>query len=64
MTNTLISKTNNLKEILDDDLNNDYNEENLQKYKTIIEVFLQGKYILMFINVKMFVSSWLIMIWL
>jgi hypothetical protein len=57
MTNTLISKTNNLKEILDDDLNNDYNEENLQKYKTIIEVFLQGKYILMFINVKMFVSS-------
>ena len=64
MTNTLISKTNNLKEILDDDLNNDYNEENLQKYKTIIEVFLQGKYILILINVKMFVSSWLIMIWL
>jgi hypothetical protein len=57
MTNTLISKTNNLKEILDDDLNNDYNEENLQKYKTIIEVFLQGKYILILINVKMFVSS-------
>ena len=42
MTNNLISKTNNLKEILDDDLNNDYNEENLQKYKSIIEVFLQG----------------------
>jgi len=42
MANNLISKTNNLKEILDDDLNNDYNEENLQKYKTIIELFLQG----------------------